>query len=59
MGAQNGFVFIYDFILKKFTFAQRLHQGSVEGLDWKDDILVTCAADNSIAVIRVPPAETK
>lgn len=57
MGAQNGFVFVYDFIEKKFIYSQRLHQGSVEGLDWKGETLVTCAADNCIAVIRLPKSQ--
>jgi hypothetical protein len=27
MGAQNGFVFVYDLLEKKFIYAERFHQG--------------------------------
>jgi len=54
IGAQNGFLFIYDLLQKEFIFSERIHNGSVEGLDWRGNTVVTCSADNCISIVRVP-----
>jgi len=53
VGAQNGYLFIYDIVNKKFEFSEKVHTGSIEGLDWKKNVLVTCSSDNTINVIRL------
>ena len=71
IGAQNGFLFVYDLLNKEFLFAERIHNGtflflsvylmvilgSVEGLDWKGDTVITCSADNSVSLIRMPKTQ--
>jgi len=72
IGSQNGFLFIYDLLYKEFTFAERIHngkiklekinnffKGSVEGLDWKGNNVVTCSADNTISIVRIPKSSQK
>jgi len=33
--------------------------GSVEGLDWKGNTVVTCSADNTISIVRIPKSSQK
>lgn len=49
---QNGFVFIIDLEKMEFKNIERIHNGSVEGLDWKGKI-ITCSSETVCAVIDV------
>jgi tricorn protease-like protein len=47
---QNGFVFIIDLEKMEFKNIERIHNGSVEGLDWK---VITCSSETVCAVIDI------
>ena len=55
--AQNGFVFVFDFIEGRLVLAKRAHFGSVEGLTslGEDLTFATCSSDCSLGLFKLLP----
>lgn len=49
---QNGFLFVVDLRNGNFEVVERLHNGSIEGFDWKTD-LITCSSEGLACVVSL------
>jgi WD40 repeat protein len=49
---QNGFLFILNLNTLKCEIVERIHNGSIEGLDWKDQ-LITCSSEGLCCVVSL------
>ena len=49
---QNGFLFVMDLRTMTIIVTERLHNGSIEGFDWKNKIL-TCSSEGLDCVISL------
>ena len=45
VGAQDGYLVIWNLENGQLEYARKVHNGGIEGLDWKDGILAICAND--------------
>lgn len=49
---QNGFLFVMDLIDLSFRNILRIHNGSIEGFDWKDK-MITCSSEGLACAISL------
>ena len=52
VSTQNGFVVIFNLETWTPVFCEKLHLGGVEGLCWKKKLLVSCASDLNLGIIK-------
>lgn len=52
---QTGYIFVWDLDKKEKIFGEKMHAGSVEGLQWnhKSSSLVSCGSDCTVNVYRL------
>lgn len=50
---QNGFIVIFDLQTNKPMFCEKVHMGGIEGLCWKGNLLVSCASDLNLTIIKI------
>jgi WD40 repeat protein len=47
---QNGYLFVFNLERLECEFHERLHTGSVEGLDWKGNFIASCSSDCTVSI---------
>ena len=47
---QNGYLFVWHLKKLESEFIGRIHNGSIEGLDWKSGLLATCSSECIVCV---------
>lgn len=60
VAAQNGFIFVFDFVEGRLVLAKRVHFGSIEGLTslGEDLSFATCSSDCSLGLFKLLPPPT-
>ena len=53
VGAQAGYIIIYDIKDKKIKFLEKIHYGGIEGLVFENNIISTCGNDNTFNIIEI------
>jgi hypothetical protein len=53
IGSQSGFLFIFDICSNKMVFAEKIHLGGIEGMDWRGNKLITCSSDLCICIVTL------
>ena len=56
VGAQAGYIIIYDIKDKKIKFLEKIHYGGIEGLVFENNIISTCGNDNTFNIIEINDA---
>ena len=57
---QNGYLVIWDISYQNennVLFSRKIHEGSIEGLKWKNGTLITISSDWSSCMIDLPQAK--
>lgn len=49
--SQTGYLFIFDLSTRQFFFKNKIHLGGIEGLQWQNELIVTCGSDNLVSII--------
>lgn len=45
VGAQDGYIVIWNIASGKLEYFRKVHNGGIEGLDWKQGLIAICAND--------------
>ena len=53
IGCQNGFMIIFDILTKEIKFLEKTHYGGIEGLTFKNNIIITTGNDNMINAFKI------
>ena len=53
IGCQNGFMIIFDIFTKEIKFLEKTHYGGIEGLTFKNNIIITSGNDNMINTFKI------
>ena len=53
IGCQNGFMIIFDIFTKEIKFLEKTHYGGIEGLTFKNNIIITSGNDNMINSFKI------
>lgn len=50
--SQTGYLFLFDLSNQQFFYRNKIHLGGIEGLQWRNQMIVTCGSDNLVSVIH-------
>ena len=53
VGAQAGYLIIYDIEEKKIKFLEKIHYGGIEGVVFENNIISTCGNDNVFNILEI------
>ena len=53
VGAQAGYIIIYDIKEKKIKFLEKIHYGGIEGVVFENNIISTCGNDNVFNILEI------
>ncbi len=49
----NGFLIVYNIEDKNFVYSEKIHYGSIEGLIWEKNNILTCGSDKVFTAIEI------
>ena len=50
---QVGYVIIYDILIHKIVFIEKIHYGGIEGIAFNESIIATCGNDCILNYIKI------